>query len=469
MAPAGVSEGRMNYALRMTESQHRELYAHLFPGDGKEAVSLLLCGRREGANRHVLTVRKVVPIPHGVCDRREDRVTWPTEFIDPLLGEAYGRGLAIVKVHCHGIDYRSFSQTDDTSDKMLFSAVTSLLDDALPHASLIMLPDGELFGRMIGEAGSFIGSVSSIMVVGHDIRIWTDRRRAQSSFSLRHAQAFGCGTTEILRSLSVAVIGCSGTGSIVVEQLARLGVGRLVLVDPDIVEEKNLNRILNSGKEDAYLGRPKVQVLASAIARMGLDQEVLPLRSNLALSPEAVKAVGECDIAFGCMDGVEGRHLLNRLTTFYLMPYFDVGVRLDADGNGGIERIAGAVHYLQPGQSSLLSREVYSMARVEAEEMRRTDPEMYRRLVREGYLRGVDEDRPAVISVNMLLAALVVNEFLARLHVYRNQPNESFAYLGVNLSEMQFYPETEGKLCQLLARHVGRGDVVPLLERVSLS
>lgn len=254
-----------------------------------------------------------------------------------------------------------------------------------------------------------------------------------------------------------------------VEQLARLGVGRLVLVDPDIVEEKNLNRILNSGKEDAYLGRPKVQVLASAIARMGLDQEVLPLRSNLALSTETVKAVAECDIAFGCMDGVEGRHLLNRLTMFYLMPYFDVGVRLDADGNGGIERIAGAVHYLQPGQSSLLSREVYSMARVEAEEMRRIDPEMYRRLVREGYLRGVDEDRPAVISVNMLLAALVVNKFLARLHVYRNQPNESYTYLGVNLSEMQFYPETEGKLCQLLARHVGRGDVVPLLERVSLS
>jgi hypothetical protein len=96
---------------------------------------------------------------------RQDRVTWPTEFIDPLLGEAYGRGLAIVKVHCHGIDYRRFSQTDDTSDKMLFSAVTSLLDDALPHASLIMLPDGELFGRMIGEASSFIGSVSSTMVV----------------------------------------------------------------------------------------------------------------------------------------------------------------------------------------------------------------------------------------------------------------------------------------------------------------
>ena len=174
------------------------------------------------------------------------------------------------------------------------------------------------------------------------------------------------------------MVGCSGTGSVVVEQLARLGVGRIVLVDPDVVEEKNLNRILNSGKEDVYLGRPKVHVLASAIARMGLGQEVIPLQKNL-LTPEAVRAVAECDVVFGCMDGVEGRHVLNRLATFYLMPYFDVGVRLDADGAGGIDRIAGAVHYLQPGLSSLLSRGVYDMERVDAEAMRRTDPEMYRR------------------------------------------------------------------------------------------
>jgi hypothetical protein len=81
------------------------------------------------------------------------------------------------------------------------------------------------------------------MAVGDDIRIWTVRRLSQGSFALRHAQAFGNGTTDLLRSMSVAVVGCSGTGSFVAEQLARLGIGRLVLVDPDIAGEKNLNRI----------------------------------------------------------------------------------------------------------------------------------------------------------------------------------------------------------------------------------
>src|SRR5581483_5916885 len=132
MAEPGVRQSRMKYALRMTEAHHGALRSHLFPGDGKEAVALLLCGRRNGVDRHILTVKKVVTIPHDVCDRRPDRVTWPTEFVDPLLGEAYGRGYAIVKVHCHGIDYRRFSPTDDESDSSLFSAVTSLLNDGPP-------------------------------------------------------------------------------------------------------------------------------------------------------------------------------------------------------------------------------------------------------------------------------------------------------------------------------------------------
>lgn len=461
----------MKYTLRMTGAQHAELRSHLFPGDGNEAVALLICGRRIGEERHILTVRKIVEVPYVLCNRRPDRITWPTDFVDPLLQEGYGKGGAMVKVHSHGSEYHRFSSIDDISDQVLFGSVTSFLDDGLPHASLIMLPDGEMFGRILGEDGKVLETLTSIMVVGDNLWIWTGSGSAsshQDGFTLRHAQAFGRSTTEILRRLSVAIVGCSGTGSIVTEQLARLGVGRLILVDPDFVEEKNLNRILNTGKEDAYIKRPKVHALASAIARMGLGQEVVPIHSNL-IQKDAVMRVAECDIVFGCMDGVEGRHVLNRLATFYTLPYFDVGVRLDADGSGGIERIAGAVHYLQPGLSSLLSRGVYNMARVEAEEMRRTIPEMYRRQVEEGYLRGVEEDRPAVVSVNMFFASLAVNEFLARLHPYRNQPNHEYAYVGGNLSDMEFYPEAETGPCQLLARHVGRGDLVPLLERASLS
>src|SRR5439155_9479995 len=174
-------------------------------------------------------------------------------------------------------------------------------------------------------------------------------------FARRLTRLFGAATTEKLRCLAVAVVGCSGTGSVVTQQLARLGVGRFVLVDPDRVEEKNLNRILNAGKEDAFLGRPKVEVMARAIARMGLGTEVSIFAENL-FSPHVVRAVAGCDVVFGCMDTAEGRDLLNRLAAFYLTPYFDVGVRLDAGDDGGIDQVCGAVHYIQPDGSSLADR-----------------------------------------------------------------------------------------------------------------
>lgn len=189
---------------------------------------------------------------------------------------------------------------------------------------------------------------------------------------------------------------------------------------------------------------------------------------NLA-TQEAVLRVAECDVVFGCMDGVEGRHLLNRLSDYYLLPYFDVGVQLDADGQGGIENITGATHYLQPGLSSLLDRGVYSMERVRAEELLRSDPEEYARLRKVGYIHGVAEDRPAVIPVNMFFASLLVNDFLARIHPYRNAPNRDFACIRGTLAEVALLPEgEEGSKGDALGI-LGRGDCVPLLGRPSLS
>jgi hypothetical protein len=85
-----------------------------------------------------------------------------------------------------------------------------------------MLPDGQMFGRVVA-AGEIVQPLSSITVTGSDLKLYgagADASTSTDAFALRHAQAFGKGTTALLRSLSIAVVGCSGTGSIVIEQLA---------------------------------------------------------------------------------------------------------------------------------------------------------------------------------------------------------------------------------------------------------
>lgn len=460
----------MDVILRFTGEQHARLKAHLYPGDGNEAAAIILCGRRAGDSRHCLTARQVIPISYDQCGARTPvRVTWVTDVLLPHLTEAAKRGLAVVKVHSHPGGLEQFSEWDDASDRDLFASVYGWMDDEHPHASAIMLPDGRVFGRVIRPTGDF-EPLSMVSVVGDDLRFWFPPEKVTGvrEFARRHAQAFGAGTAAILSRLTVAVIGGSGTGSPVIEQLARLGVRRLILVDPDRVEEKNLNRILNTTTDDARGSELKVEVLARAIRRMGLGTEVITFARNL-FDPEVVRAVAEADVVIGCMDSIDGRFLLNKLSTFYVLPYFDVGVKLEADGCGGVEQICGTVHYLQPGRSSLLSRGMFNMEQVRAAGLRRTDPSAYREQLHSKYIIGAQEDRPAVISVNMLFAALTVNELLAHLHPYRDDGNAEFAAYGLSLTQAQLYHEPEGAPCRVLARHVGRGDVRPLLDMAELS
>jgi molybdopterin/thiamine biosynthesis adenylyltransferase len=411
----------------------------------------------------------VVPIPYDECKiRTPDRVTWSTERLIPLLEEAAKYDLAVLKVHSHPGGYPQFSSVDDESDSDLFNSVFGWTDSKYPHASAVMLPGGSMFGRAILRDGRF-QPLDSILVPGNDLRFWIpDGSGKLPSFTQRHAQLFGSGTTLRLREMAVAIIGCSGTGSPLIEQVARLGVGRLVLVDPDRIEEKNLNRIVNATREDAYLKRPKVEAMARAIAAMGFGTDVEIIPENLATT-RAVKAVAECDVVFGCMDGVEGRHLLNRLAAFYVLPYFDVGIRLEADGHGGINEASGAVFYVRPDGSTLQDRNVYDYEQLRAAGLRRTDPKAYREQVKAGYIRGVAEDRPAVISINTQIASTAVNEFLARLHPYRLDDNSAFATVRTSFIQGVTYQEAEEPPSGAFFRHIGKGDVCPLLSMPELS
>jgi hypothetical protein len=457
----------MSVSLRIAGIHYEELRQHLFAGDGLEAVALALCGRHRGPTSDVLIVHRIVPVPHEACDRRADRITWPALALATILDEAKRRGFAVVKFHSHTSMYDQFSSADDRSDSDTFASIFSWIDTSEPHGSAVMLPDGRIFGRGFTTTGH--EPFRSITVAGTDVSYWYNDVEATPVLAAafeRQDQLFGRGTTERLRRLCIGVVGCSGTGSVVIELLARLGAGTLVLVDDDRVELRNLNRILNTTDRD--IGRPKVDVLAEAVEAIGIGTTAVPLHMNL-FDPEAVNAIGECDAVFGCMDTVEGRHILNRIAAFYAVPFIDLGVHLASDGRGGIDEASGVIHYLQPGGSSLLSRGAYTLRRVEAENRRRTDPAGYERDRAAGYIEGVNVDRPAVVSVNATIASFAVNEFLARIHPFRSCANGDRAITRMNFMETMTVHESETEPCQLLARHVGRGDVEPLLGYPSLA
>jgi len=459
--------------LALTGGQHGHLHQFLYPGDGKEAVSFILCGRRDGDRRHRLTAREVHDIPYQDCEiRTPSIVKWSPDTIDHILERAADERLSVIKVHSHPTGYGAFSERDDRSDTQLLPMIRGWVEGDLIHGSAVMLPDGQMFGRvLIGE--EFV-PIDCISVAGDDLHYWyADAGSATTpDFAASHAQAFDEGTIERLQRLSAAVIGASGTGSPTVEQLMRLGIGEIVSVDDDHMEYRNVNRILNSTMDDAKKERPKVEVLADAVMRTGLGTEIIPLKKNL-WDPDVVRAVAQCDVLFGCVDSIDGRYLLNAIATYYNIPYFDVGIRLVADPDGEtkgrIREVCGTVNYIRPGRSSLMSKGLFTMKDVAAAGLARNDPAAHERQVKDGYIRGGQGNRPAVISVNMFGSSLVVSEFLARLHPFREDGNAEYAEVVFSLASMELFYEPEEGVCQLLSPHVGAGDVTPLLRLIELA
>jgi len=457
----------MNNKVSVTfqEAHHRKLKGLMYPGDGKESVVIVLCSKVESHDRVRLLSKYIYPIADEDCTVREvDTVRWPTHLIEEALQHAEREKLSVVKVHSHPSGTKRFSSLDDKSDRELFPSIDSWVGNDLLHASLVMLPDSSMFGRTVGPQGDF-RPLYLISVANDDLLFWLDEMANDNlpESARRLAQAFGEGTYNIMKKIRIGFVGCSGTGVPTITTFNLNHLGEMVLVDPDIIEEGNRNRIATATPKDIEDAISKVLNQQGAIEARGLGTKVYPYQSDIS-NPNVIEALGSCDILIGCVDSAKGRYFLNKISSCFLVPYFDLGVRIDTDNGTSIKGVNASMHFIKPGGSSLLSRYVYTMDQVHAEQMKATDPEEYRRQIDEGYVKGVEVERPAVASINACISSLVVEEIMARLVGYRFVDNTDFAIrrmvfcMGESLHEAD-----EGAACTILEAIVARGDKRPLL------
>lgn len=443
--------------LTITNADHRKLRDHLFPGDGLEAAAILLCARTPGPRVRLL-VKQVLLVPHSACkERRSDYLVWPGSTIEEAIDLAEAEGLSLVLTHSHPGGLFGFSRHDDRSDLLtvpsLFQALGGL------HGTAIMTPDGAMLARLYRQDLSPI-SVESVTVAGDDLTWhWADRK-----FNPRPA-AFTSEATQELGRLSACVIGVSGTGSLVAEQLARLGLGQVILIDFDKIEPRNLNRIVNSTLADANAKRLKVVAFAEAVTRYRGAGVAVPVNASIS-AREAVLCASQADVMFSCVDTLDARQIADRLAASFLIPLFDVGVSIPTrrtTGGSAIADVCGRIDYVHPGGPTLQDRGVYDPASLRAEYLRRTAPDAHREEMQAGYLRGVTEEAPAVIALNMRAASACVMEFIARAHPFRHESNAAYARTQFSLAaneeeffSIESFPTTT-------TPQFARGDLEPLL------
>ena len=146
----------------------------------------------------------------------------------------------------------------------------------------------------------------------------------------------GKGQRKLLNS-SVLLVGAGGLGSPAALYLAAAGVGRLGIIDADIVDMSNLQRQILHHVDD--VGRPKVQSAVESIGQLNPDVKVEPFQALLS-SENAKEIISQYDIVVNGCDNFPTRYLVNDCCVFLKKPLVD----------GSIFKFEGQVTVFVPGQ-----------------------------------------------------------------------------------------------------------------------
>jgi molybdopterin/thiamine biosynthesis adenylyltransferase len=130
----------------------------------------------------------------------------------------------------------------------------------------------------------------------------------------------GAAGQERLRESTVLLLGCGALGSVAADLLSRAGVGHLVIVDRDIVEETNLQRQLLFDEQDVAEGLPKAEAARRRIGETNSQVRVTAVVDDINHTNIARHAEG-VDLLLDGLDNLETRYLANDLAVSRGLPY----------------------------------------------------------------------------------------------------------------------------------------------------
>lgn len=401
----------------------------------------------------LLEVAAVIPGEADYQRRSSYEAELRPAFVASVTKRAAQHRLGVVFVHSHPeADPLRFSPTDDAGEGHLADFLHRRVPTAT-HCSVVIGPQ-RLIGRIVGSQEPI-----RIIEVGARRRVLAEGSLVPNGSPLeeydRQVRLLGAEGQRRIGELRIAIVGVGGTGSVVAQELAHLGVTHFLLIDPDVIEPTNLNRVVGATLDD--VGKAKVDVAKGSIRRINAHTMVNATRGDIMRSSVARQAT-EVDLIFGCTDSHGSRSVLQQIAYQYLIPCIDMGSTIVVQ-DGAISHIHGRVQLLAPGLPCLTCSELLDPNEVRRDMMtafeRRSDP----------YIVGAAEPAPAVMSLNATVASLGVTMFLS---VVAGLPGDArnvlYDAIGSSLRKLAPRPNPECFICSS-AGALAQGDEVPLLAR----
>lgn len=360
----------------------------------------------------------------------------------------------IIDVHTHPFceDRVSFSGTDD-SDERAFHEFLIQRFDGLHYASIVFsrkqyaarfweIKNGKSYWRPAviraqtaqeQVRGSYIDDQNRLKD-DEEQKLFTE---SNSVFN-RSVLALGLDTMRrVVNDEVITVVGSGGLGSVVAEHLVHMGFHEINLIDPDVLEISNLNRIVGAYYNDAKEGIKKVEAIKKHLDHINpratiraFDYDVLDGKAEIIIAQSTWVIVTS--------DSHSSRYAVQRLCLKYFVPFISVGVNIEVQDEK-IKDMSGEVITIRLGDNMCLNcLQRVNYAKIASETHQ--DPNIRMQLIQRGYVAGQDIKEPAVKTVNSILASMAVDVLVNQ---YTHQHNHYPILVYEYNKDMSIYKDTD--------------------------
>lgn len=419
----------------------------------RESVVFGLAAHTVLHKRVILLVRDLIPLPPtAYVPAPGHGASWSGAAMLPILNAALARQCGIIIFHSHPHRGGVALSDDDFASGSRLLASFQVLVPGRPHASVVLGEDHAAGMVLLPDRNQHVLSLRVRLLGGaiEDLPSADWPLVAQTSDPIFERQVLltGQGGELRLREAKVAVVGLSGGGSHVVQQLAHLGVGTIFGIDGGKAKTSHLARVVGMSPLDAKRSRAKTSIMESLVRRINKRATFTGVPYAIP-QQRAIDALKEADVVVGCVDSYHARADLQDLASRFLIPYVDIGLLIRPTQEGAGITIGGNVITAVPGQFCQWCTGFLTKEKLDAETGGRP----------RSYFEGAD-GQAQVVSMNGVLASQAVSEVLQLLTGFAPVGDEllikKYDGLAGTLENWIVRPD---RFCSLCATALGAGDL----------
>ena len=343
-------------SVAMTAATEKALLSLLVRADGQEDICLATYRPSTGLNRVSALIPKVIPPKPG--ERWvHGNATISGEYIlrGAEIAQQENCGLVLLHSHPEAIEWQSMCGPDRDTESSYANLVREMT--GLPLVGMTLATGNNTWSARhwnIG-VGKQVGCTLStnVRVIGDRLAVsWNDGLRPPTQPNerqLRTVSAWGEQAQADLIRRRPLVVGAGSVGLDIIVRLAASGIQHITVMDFDVVQSHNLDRLIGAKPRDARLKRSKAYVAKREGLIAATTKSPRIEISDLSIcEPEGLALALDHDFIFSCVDRPWPRAVLNALAYSDLIPVIDGGIGIDTFDDGSMRNATWRSHVLRP-------------------------------------------------------------------------------------------------------------------------